>query len=95
MNKDNTIEKRSHIIDKTTRKYVMKYLHWTGEQHDVLTDEQDSYLRYYLADGFGNLSEQDLDREIIQDMMWDWSHVRDSSVQAFSKMAGYILKEVA
>ena len=95
MNKDNTIEKRSHIIDKTTRKYVMKYLHWTGEKHDVLTDEQDSYLRYYLADGFGNLSEQDLDREIIQDMMWDWSHVRDSSVQAFSKMARYILKEVA
>ena len=88
MNKDTTIE-------KNTRKYVMKYLHWTGEKHDVLNGEQESHLRYYLADGFGNLSEQDLDTELIQDMMWDWSHVRDSSAQAFSKMARYILKEVA
>ena len=56
---------------------------------------QELHIRYFIADGFGNLSEQDLDQEMIQDMMWDWSHVRDSSDGVFEQIKKYIEKEDA
>jgi len=77
---------------KSPREFVMDYLHTTGKKYDTLTSEQDSHIRYFLADGFGNLSEQDLDQEMIQDMMWDWSHVRDSSDGAFEQIKKYLEK---
>lgn len=40
-----------------------------------------------LADGFGKLS---ITNPADADMLWDWSHVRDSSPQAFSSVVSFL-----
>jgi hypothetical protein len=39
------------------------------------------------CDGFGSLKGSDLPPAQIKDMLWDWSHVRDSSPAALSSAA--------
>ena len=84
------MSEKQETFTQNARDFVMTYLHSTGEKYDTLTSKQETDIRYFLANGFGNLSEQDLDQEMIQDMMWDWSHVRDSSDCAFEQIKKYI-----
>jgi hypothetical protein len=61
------------------RELVMACLHWNGALRFEIGSELHSAVRS-LADGFGpNVTEPD--------MFWDWSHVRDSSDEAFVAMA--------
>ena len=78
------------VISRLANDYVMSFLHYTGEntaQH--ISNQQEIDIRFYHADGFGNLSEKtnDTDSESLKDMLFDWSHVRDSSDEAFLAMA--------
>jgi hypothetical protein len=77
------------VISRLANDYVMSFLHYTGENTKHITDKQATDIKFYHADGFGNLSEQtnNLDSELLKDMLFDWSHVRDSSDEAFLAMA--------
>jgi len=88
-----TTKEKESVSD--ARKFVMDHLHWKGKRYGTLSDVQELHIRYFIADGFGNLSEQDLDQEMILDMMWDWSHVRDSSDGVFEQIKKYIEKKDA
>jgi hypothetical protein len=89
----NDTKEKESVSDAS--KFVMDHLHWKGKRYGTLSDVQELHIRYFIADGFGNLSEQDLDQEMILDMMWDWSHVRDSSDEAFEQIKKYIEKKDA
>lgn len=41
---------------------------------------------YLMADGFGTV-----DLKFAEEQCWDWSHVRDSSPDAFKRMAEFIM----
>jgi hypothetical protein len=60
----------------------------------TLTREQ--RIEVYLAcDGFGDTSKPGPLRDDIREYMnggWDWSHVRDSSPQGFSRALGLVIK---
>ena len=62
---------------------VVSALHHTGELREQLTVAQQQTVRR-AADGFGIVC--GLDGESL-DMLWDWSHVRDSSQKAVGRMA--------
>jgi len=84
------IELSNPVISRLANDYVMSFLHYTGEntaQH--ISNQQEIDIRFYHADGFGNLSEMtnNIDSESLKDMLFDWSHVRDSSDEAFLAMA--------
>lgn len=68
------------------RKLVVAYLHAAGSRNDVLSDAE-TWELYCLADGFGKRTPEELE-EINGG--WDWSHVRDSSPEAFAKMAAWL-----
>ena len=78
------------VISRLANDYVMSFLHYTGENtaHHI-SNQQEIDIRFYHADGFGNLSEKtnNTDSESLKDMLFDWSHVRDSSDEAFLAMA--------
>ena len=87
------IELSNPVISRLANDYVMSFLHHTGEntaQH--ISNQQEVDIRFYHADGFGNLSEKtnNTDSELLKDMLFDWSHVRDSSDEAFLAMASAI-----
>lgn len=67
---------------------VVACLHYNGDLRGCLTRSEALTARG-LADGFGNLDEHDKS-ETNQDMLWDWSHVRDSSPVAVYTMAAYL-----
>lgn len=69
------------IAEMNDREIVMSFLHHTGHLNMVLSAQQQQTIRL-LADGFGQTSNLDL--------VWDWSHVRDSSDEGFARMAGAI-----
>ena len=52
-------------------------LHFNGAEYGRLTNAQSLHVRV-LGDGFGKTSNHDL--------LWDWSHVRDSSDSAIDLM---------
>jgi len=54
---------------------------------DAGIKEEDFWDVYSLADGFGRLPPEVL--QTINDG-YDWSHVRDSSPQAWTEMAAYL-----
>lgn len=68
--------------DQSIRVFVVSFLHWNGKNYGKLTHAQEIRVRA-LADGFG----PGVDPETEPDMFWDWSHVRDSSEEAFVAMA--------
>ena len=75
---------------KTAREYVVSFLHYTGDNYEtVLNNTTEADIRFKHANGFGNLSliVKETDAETLGDMLWDWSHVRDSSDEAFENMA--------
>lgn len=63
---------------------VVRCLHWKGSLYDhvghVVRDG--AWLR---ADGFGPRTLDELD-----EIAWDWSHVRDSSREATQEIAAYL-----
>ena len=64
--------------------FIHSCLHYSGENYAKLTDQQQVAARR-LADGFGaGVTDPDL--------LWDWSHVRDSSDEAIRLMAGYLAR---
>jgi len=83
------IELSNPVISRLANDYVMSFLHYTGENTKHINNQQNGDIRFYHADGFGNLSEKtnDTDSELLKDMLFDWSHVRDSSDEAFLAMA--------
>lgn len=62
------------------RTAVMGYMYHGGEDHWRLSDEQWIGC-YLLADGFGQV-----DRDFATSQAYDWSHVRDSSPAAISRI---------
>ena len=83
------IELSNPVISKLANDYVMSFLHHTGENTEHINNQQEVDIKFYHADGFGNLSEKtnNRDSESLKDMLFDWSHVRDSSDEAFLAMA--------
>lgn len=65
------------------RELVIAYLHHSGSQSDLLP-EGIAWEVYCLADGFGRREPDEL---AGINGGWDWSHVRDSSPEAFARMA--------
>jgi hypothetical protein len=66
-------------------KIVVAALHYSSET--ALPARTQVSVRE-LGDGFGSL--RGPKTEAVLDMLWDWSHVRDSSPEAVAKMAGMI-----
>lgn len=61
-----------------------------GERRGELSRAEARELRL-LADGFGDLRGTDYaENAAHQDLLWDWSHVRDSSDAAVARMAAYL-----
>ena len=88
------IELSNPVISKLANDYVMSFLHHTGENKEHINATIDSNTRYLHADGFGSLQDGDYDMDTIRDLVYDWSHVRDSSDEAFIAMAKYISKHM-
>ncbi len=61
---------------------IVSFLYWGGERFKSITNAQHLAARR-LADGFGP-GVEDLD------LLWDWSHVRDSSPAAVAAVATYL-----
>ena len=62
---------------------VVACLHHSGELAGKLSDREQETVRL-AADGFPMVAE--LGSE-FSDLLWDWSHVRDSSEEAIGRMA--------
>lgn len=58
------------------------YLYHGGDKRHVLTDPQHVAL-FALGDGYGRMTAAQLRAEGLE---WDWSHVRDSSLEALEAM---------
>lgn len=67
-------------------KYVVSHLHWNGGRKNVLSANDHGAVRA-MADGFGPGFTN-------PDIIWDWSHVRDSSSAAIARMATTLRKLV-
>ena len=67
--------------------FAYHYLNFNGDHANVLPQSLHYKIRKNLANGFGKI---DSDHECFEDMLWDWSHVRDSSEEALDKIAGAI-----
>ena len=91
----NTEVSDNPVVSRLAREYVVSFLHFTGENRNCISDAVNANVRYKYANGFGNLSESNHDVETIKDMLWDWSHVRDSSDEAFLAMATEINKWIS
>lgn len=66
--------------EKKVRSSVMEYMHHNGSDAWRLDEARWQDL-YFLADGFGTI-----DRQFALAQCWDWSHVRDSSPEAFQRI---------
>ena len=82
------------VVSRLARGYVVSFLHHTGENKGHINATIDSDTRYLHGDGFGSLQDGNYDMDTIRDLVWDWSHVRDSSDEAFIAMAKYISKHM-
>ena len=74
------------------RDFVVSYLHHSGANNGKLNARQDGDIRWFFADGYGDLP--GMERETAVELVFDWSHVRDSSEKAFAKMARAIQKKL-
>tara|TARA_R110000851_G_scaffold312457_1_gene473005 strand:- start:194 stop:493 length:300 start_codon:yes stop_codon:yes gene_type:complete len=74
------------------RDFVVSYLHHAGANNGKLNARQDGNIRWFFADGYGDLA--GMERDVAVELVFDWSHVRDSSEKAFDNMARAILKKL-
>ena len=65
---------------------IVSFLHYNGSNYGKLSHDNELTVRY-TADGFGRLNGNSED---ILDMLFDWSHIRDSSKEAVRDMADII-----
>lgn len=69
---------------------VVAFLHDQGAMFGTLSTEQQAQVRM-LADGFGGLKGMADSPDVrVADLLWDWSHVRDSNPPAVAAMAAEI-----
>jgi hypothetical protein len=68
------------------RSKVIQFMSWSGHERHALSTEQWTAV-YLLGDGFGEVS-----RAWAEEQCWDWSHIRDSSPEAFERMWAKIRK---
>ena len=71
--------------------FIYHYLNFNGDHASVLPQSFQYSLRLNFANGFGKI---DPGMDQFQEMLWDWSHVRDSSEEAIEKIADKIRKFV-
>ena len=74
------------LTDEQIRKSVIGYMHYNGDDYGRLNSFQWETV-YLAADGFGSINIQ-----WARQQSWDWSHVRDSSPEAFRRMWQLICK---
>lgn len=76
---------QGRVFDKAERDYVMSRMHYGSANYIVRDNLSNTVWRelYLAADGFGELASF----SAAERLGWDWSHVRDSSPYAISKMA--------
>lgn len=86
-NRNGQIETLAHYRGLDDRKLVIACLWYKGELTDRI-GEVISWEVYQAADGFGAGLLSDELMEINDG--WDWSHIRDSSPQAFTAMANIL-----
>jgi len=79
-----TIESNWH--EDFTRNFVISFMHYNGSRTNFLSNKHYESC-YLLADGFGS----GLSLSFCKEQSFDWSHVRDSSDEAFKNMADYLL----
>ena len=72
------------------KKFVVSYMHYTGENYDRLTSKQKWWV-YCKADGYGYRRASEL-RKINEG--WDFSHIRDSTIDGWKRMEKEIKKWV-
>lgn len=72
-----------------TRQWVIAHLHWNGGYKHMISHEQ-WIQAYLLCDGFG----ANIDPLMASYQDYDWSHVRDSSDDAFSNVAQFLATAV-
>lgn len=72
--------------DERTRARVVECLHDKGARYGSIGLAEQEMTRG-LADGFGPL---DPTADDYRQMLWDWSHVRDSSPAGFQRMFNYL-----
>jgi len=69
---------------------VVRFLGYGSDYSRLMTGAEKDVVRY-LADGFGTLTAEDaVETAEHQDLLRDWSHVRDSSPAAVARMAAAI-----
>jgi hypothetical protein len=72
------------------RNWTLVLAYTRGASRGYLSRAEARELRL-RADGFGDLRGADsAENADHQDLLWDWSHVRDSSVEAVARMAAYL-----
>jgi hypothetical protein len=68
---------------------VLSYLHHSGTYYGLMTADEKAAVRLF-ADGYGDLNAQvrhGLSLVTAHQLLWDWSHVRDSTDRAMARMA--------
>ena len=70
------------------REVVVAFLHYKGMFRTVTSKVADKMARL-LCDGFGQLSEKNLNPKDLYPL-YDWSHVRDSSDEGIAQCAAYL-----
>lgn len=81
--KEANIAQEGKGVQMSSWDLVVSCLHHKGSKYSDLSPEQQQTVRR-AADGFGAV--YGFDNESL-DMLWDWSHVRDSTNEAIEKMA--------
>ena len=79
----------TEILDGEAWGIVCRFLNAKGSYYQLMNDEEHKVVRL-LADGFGDLRGSDLPQKTINEMLWDWSHVRDSSDEGIARMVAAI-----
>jgi hypothetical protein len=64
---------------------VVDFLHYEGKHRDLLNELQQAKVRLE-GNGFGDLK----GAQLATDLLWDWSHVRDSDDRHVFAMAAKI-----
>lgn len=72
-------------MNYNSRTFVLSHMARDGANRDKLSLNE--WIGVYLqGDGFGKITD-----EFAREHCYDWSHVRDSSIQGFKAMAAFLL----
>lgn len=68
----------------TNEKTLREYLHHSGENSNALSPDQIRQA-WKIADGYGQLNDDG-----VEELLWDWSHIRDSSDEAKAELVTFV-----